>query len=356
MNQKNSLFLLALLSAYLLCLSSTASAQQGDAVWRIKRSGKVTKVLGKISGVTPKSVRFEGRNGAEDIPVWEVEKINLAAESPEVRRARDRIETRRFEEALDELAKAKATSALAQAEIDYLKAIAQANLSVRGGGYTAKIAAKSVIDFANKYKTSHHFYPATDWSARMAIAAGEFAYAEGRYGALATSGWPKYVAKGYFYKGEAQILQGKHQEAIQSFDRLLAIEANDDFTQQYKALAKIGKAKATALGASNAGSIDASIKTIEGIIDAGDPKKTLLFAHAYNALGACYQKAKDGPRATESYLFTHMLFNNEIDPHAEAVFRLYEVWTAKNDTERAAECRNILESRYRNSLWASRLN
>ncbi len=355
MNQKKSVILMVLVSACFLWLSSTATAQD-DAVWRIKRSGKVTKVVGKISGVTPRSVKFEGRSGAEEIPVWEIEKIALAAESPEVKRAKDRVETRRFEEALDELAKAKATSPLAQAEIDFHRAVCQANLSVSGGQFTAAAAGKSMIDFANKYKTSHHFYPATDWSARMAMAAGKFSYAEGRYAALASSNWPKYVAKGYFFKGEAQTRQGKHQEAIQSFDRLLAIQANDDVTQQYKALAKVGKAKAAALAASSPAAVDASIKTIEGVIDAGDPKKTQLFAHAYNALGACYEKKKDGPRATESYLFTHMLFNKEIDLHAEAVFKLHQIWTAQKDTERAAECRSVLESRYRNSLWASRLN
>jgi len=60
--------------------------------------------------------------------------------------------------------------------------------------------------------------------------------------------------------------------------------------------------------------------------------------------------------AQEKFLFTHLLFDTESDAHAEAVYHLVGIWTNQNQTDRAAEARQILKSRYRNTWWSSQLN
>ncbi len=354
MKQNTAYSLAAVVTALVtVCLVAESASAQGDSIYRIRRSGKISKVGGKIVGVTPTSVKFEGRNGDEEVPVWEIEKIVSASEPPEVERARDRIETGRYEDALDELDQAKAGGKpLVEAEIAFYRALAKAKLALSGGNVTAKEAGSEMGSFLGKFKSSHHSIPATSWMGKLGIAAGELDFAVNQFEKLSQTKWPRYATEGIFQKGETLLMQNRIPEASQEFDRLIGLAGNDDATQMYRSLAKIEKAKAEGLS----GDVDAAIAVLEQVIDAEDPSDERLFAYAYNALGACYLKKNDVPRAVEKFLFTHVLFDTETDAHAEAVYRLASIWTAQKKTDRASEYRNLLKSRYRNSWWASQLN
>ena len=352
MKQTNDFpFLIALVVAGIFVWSGVADAQE-DSIYRIRRSGKVSKVGGKIVGITATMIKFESRNGAEEIPVWEVEKIVSASEPQQVERARDRIENGRYADALDELDQAKTGGKpLVDAEVAWLRALANAELALSGGNVTASAAATEMGNFLGKFKSSHHVIPATAWMGKLGIAAGELDFATKQFSKLSQAKWPEYAARGMFQKGETLMMQAKFPEASQSFDQLIGLAATDDSTQLYKTLAKIEKAKVEGMS----GNTDAAIQALEQIIDAENPDNKQLFAYAYNALGSCYMKKNDVPRAVEKFLFTHVLFDTEADPHAEAVYNLASIWTAQKKTDRASEYRDLLNSRYRNSWWASQL-
>jgi len=287
-------WLWAALAVVSVCFATSAADAQEDSVYRIRRSGKISKATGKIVGITPTSIKFEGRNGEEEIPVWEVEKIVAASEPPEVEKARDRIETGRFEDALDELDQAKAGGKpLVESEIAFYRALAKAKLALSGGNLTAKEAASEMGGFLGKYKNSHHAIPATSWMGKLGIAAGELDFSVKQFDTLSKAKWPRYAAEGVFQKGETLMMQNKLPDASKEFDRLIGLAANDDTTQQYKTLAKIEKAKVQGM----AGQTDAAIATLEQIIDAENPENQKLFAYAYNALGTCYLKKKDLPQS-----------------------------------------------------------
>ena len=144
----------------------------------------------------------------------------------------------------------------------------------------------------------------------------------------------------------------KYPQAKAEFDKLIALSSNDDVTQRYKRLANCQKAKIVAINSD----ATASIGQLEAIIKQGDPEDKELFAYAYNALGACYMKGNDLAEAEEKFLFTHLLFDTESAPHAEAVYQLTNIWTTQKKTDRASEARKILNSRYRNTWWATQAN
>ena len=342
--KSNSLLLCGLLLAF---VANSADAQ--DELYRIKKNGKISKSTGKIQEITPLSVTFDGKK----IPVWEVSKLTASNELPAVEKARDRIESTRYQEAIDLLETVKPSgNPVTDAEVSWNRAVAKSQLAFSGGSFTAVEAGSDVQAFLKAHSKSYHFVPATDLMGRLAMADGKLSFAAKQFGTLTKSRWPKYVARGHFYTGEALLRAKKYPQAKAEFDKLIALSSNDDVTQRYKRLANCQKAKIVAINSD----ATASIGQLEAIIKQGDPEDKELFAYAYNALGACYMKGNDLAEAEEKFLFTHLLFDTESAPHAEAVYQLTNIWTTQKKTDRASEARKILNSRYRNTWWATQAN
>ena len=341
-----------ILSGLMIALTAVSASAQNDTLYLIKKSGKVSKQLGKITEVTPLYVAFNGRNGAVKVPVWEIQKLSASTEPADLDKARDRIEAFRFDEAIDLLDNVKAGgNPLTDAELGWYRAVAMSETAFSGGSYSAVDAGGQVQKFLKAHPKSHHFVPATDLMGRLAMADGKLDFAAKQFGVLTKSTWPKYVARGHFYTGEAMMRSNKLPEAAAAYDKMLAIQSNDDATQRYKRLAQCQKAKIAAMS----GDPTASIAQLESIIQQENPDDKELFAYAYNALGACYLKSQNLAEAEEKYLFTHLLFDTESAPHAEAVYKLADIWTKQKQTDRAAEARQILKSRYRNTWWSTQL-
>lgn len=343
-----SLLLCGLIVAFVATVVEPANAQK-DAIYIIKKNGKVSKKTGKIEGITPLSVTFDGAK----IPVWEISKLAASGEPSEVEKARDRIDAARFDEAIEQLENVKlGDNPITDAEVGWYKAVAMSELAFSGGGFSAVDAGSEVQKFLKANPKSHHFVPATDLMGRLAMADGKLDFAAKQFATLTKSNWPKYVARGYFYSGEAMMRAKKYPQAAAEFDKVIALPANDDVSQRYKRLAKCQKAKVSAM----AGDPAASITQLEAIIKQENPDDKELFAYAYNALGSCYLKGNDLAEAEEKFLFTHLLFDTESGPHAEAVYQLANIWTSQKQTDRASEARQILKSRYRNTWWSSQSN
>jgi tetratricopeptide (TPR) repeat protein len=351
MNMKlksNSVVLCCLLVAF----GASVVTAQSDAIYRIKKSGKVSKQPGKIKEITPLSVTFDGRAGTEEIPVWEIEKLAAGNEPSEVERARDRIEDGRYDEAIELLEKVKVgDNPITDAEVAFNLALASANIAFNGGSVTATDAAGEMTKFLKANPKSHHSIPATELMGRLAMAAGKLEFASKQFSNLTKSKWPEYVARGHFNAGEVLMRQEKFTLAVNAYDKAIDLEANDDMTRRLKLLAQCQKAKAQAM----TGDSVESIKQLESIIKQENPDDKELFAYAYNALGACYLKANDPVEAQEKFLFTHLLFDTETGPHAEAVYQLANIWSKQQRTDRASEARQILKTKYRNTWWASKL-
>ena len=352
MIKSNQIFQILTVCFVGLAVVSTASAQD-DAVYRIKSNGKVSRQLGKIENIGKLNVTISGRTGSEKIPAWEIEKISAANEPAELDRARDRIESGNNAEAFDLLDQTdKGFNPITDAEIDWYRALATANTAFAGGNISSSDAASVVRKFLSDHKDTFHYVPATDLLGRLALASGELPFASKQFNILTKSTWPEYVAKGYFMVGEVGMRSKKYAEAAAAYDKILALSGNDDITQHYKKLAQVQKAKADAM----TGDPNASIAALEKIIKLENPDDKELFAYAYNALGACYLKLKNSAEAEEKFLFTHLLFDTEATPHAEAVFELASIWSDEKRTDLASEARQIIASRYRNTWWPSQLN
>jgi len=349
----NQILCRGLLVCFVICCAFSSAVGQDDTIFRIKRTGKVGKQTGKIDSVSKLAISFSDRTGSTKVPAWEIDKIRVASEPPQLDDARSRVKSGSHDEAIELLGQIKTgTNPLIDAEVDWYRALAKSEAALSGGTYSAVDAGGEVAAFLKNHPNSHHFVPATDLLGRLAMANGKLEFAAKQFGVLTKSKWAEYVARGHFFSGEAFLRGKKFNEAKAAYNNIIALKANDDITQRYKQLAQCQVARVNAM----TGDPAASIAKLEGIISQENPDNTELFAYAYNALGHCYLKQKNLAEAEEKFLFTDLLFDTDPIPHAEAVFQLANIWNTQKQTDLSSEARKTINSRYRNTWWPSQLN
>ena len=331
----------------------TAARGQDETVYRLRADGGTSKVSGKVTEITPFGVTVQSNSGPLEIPFAEIDKVVTVNEPLEVGRARDRLETGRFDDVLAELQKItdpnKAPAA--RNEIEFLTAAATAQISLRGGSVTAQDAGRAMVEYLKNNPTSYHFYPGTELLGKLLLAVGRPELAEPEFAKLIESKSKAMILRGYFSRGESLIEMGKFADAANSFQAIQAMEANDDLTQSYKLLAKVRQAKAQALQ----GQFAEAIQAIQDVIKVESPDNELLFAYAYNSLGTAQQQAGNLKEAATAFLHTELLYSSQSEPHAEALYQLALIWPQLEQTDRASRARNTLKTRYRNSFWATKL-
>ncbi len=148
--------------------------------------------------------------------------------------------------------------------------------------------------------------------------------------------------------GRSLQAQKQHAEAVKQFDAALALADDSADAQRQKLSATLGKAVSLA----ETGNVDESIGIIEKVIQDADPEQKELHARAYNALGACYERADKKKEALLAFLHVDVIYQTVPDAHAEALSHLIPLWQAIGQEERSREARQTLQDRYAKSRWA----
>lgn len=333
-------------------ISSTASAQSGDTVYRSTGGAGSTKISGKVVDMSPEGVVIEVRGVPTKVPSSEVRNVVYFGQSGAFDRVAERIKAGNFSQGLEEVGKVDDKgNPLVAHELAFFRAIAEGNLALKGD-FGAREAGTTLNNFLTKYKKSYHFYPATELKGRLLYALKFLDLAEAEFELLSKSDWPQYEAKGHYYLAQTAIAKQQYDDAVAHCDQIISSTNNDDVTQQYQLLAKCTKAKANCLAGDSA-SAEAALKQI---IKVENPDNQELFAAAYNALGVCHFKSNQLKEAREKFLMTHLLMYSQADAHAEALYYLAQIWPKLENADQASKMRELLKSRYRNSYWAQILN
>ena len=337
--------LFASLLAILLLAPQTAMAQ--DTVFLDKKIGGKSNHRGKISKITPLSIEI----GGQKLPAGNIKRVTIGGAPAPLARASERANDGRYADCLEQLKKITTppTNKVAAAEIAFLRAYANAKLSLEGGEVKALDAGKAISSFVNEHPESYHLYPAIELKGKLLSAIGKSDLAAQEFQRLTRSNWPKYTAIGHFQVGETQLMSNQFDKAIASYGALVKVQADDDETNELKLIGNCQRAKALGLK----GQTDQAIKVIQKVIREEDPENKRLFAYAYNALGACERKKGNLKEAALAYLHTDLLFP-EPAAHAEALYYLTKIWPELGQTNRANDAQKLLRGPYKNSAWSRR--
>ena len=305
---------------------------------------------GTIVGVTRDAIKLSKGGSPVEIPTNEVVEISLDAEPFELKSARRMVENGQYDDAVDKLQSIQpGSNEMVNQEIAFMKAYSLGKMALAGSGDRAA-AGNALLAFASANPDSFHFYYVARMLGDVAVSSGDYASAAKYYGGLAKAPWPDYRMAAQVLEGRALLAQNKAAEALQRFDQVLADKAAVSGSALQKSFAAVGKAKALAL----TGDPTQGQALAQKVIDTGDPQNKELFGRAYNALGLCYEKESKMKEALLAFLHTDILFYNDPEIHAEALYHLANLWKAANDPDRATDARNLLTDRYPGSTWANR--
>jgi tetratricopeptide (TPR) repeat protein len=211
-------------------------------------------------------------------------------------------------------------------------------------------AGRMMKTFADANPKSYHYFEASEVVGDLLVAVGSYGPAAEYYARLDAAPWPEYKMRAGVAAGRALLEQGKVEEALSNFDRVLATKAEGASAEQQRMAATLGKAAALVAMKKPAD----AIKSVEGFLEKADVENAPLMARAYNVLGTAQRQAGRTKEAILSFLHVDVLYASVSDAHAEALANLADLWDDVHKTERANRARKTLDERYPESSWAKK--
>lgn len=330
----------------LAAIAANAAAQDTDRVHRTS-GGAVT---GNISDISPREITISQRGRPQAIPVNEISSVSFGGEPLELTQARVHAGNRHFERALETLGRvdpASISDPRTRGDVEFYTAMCRARLALAGNGSIAE-AGTLMYAYVRAHSDSHHYFHACELLGDLLVGTGDHQRAATMYGELAKAPWPEYQMRSLVLVGQMRQAQGQYQQAADTFEKVLAMQATGEGAQEQIQSARLGKALCLA----EAGQADQAIEILQSLINESDAQQAELFARAYNALGQCYRKADKSHDALLAYLHVDILFANVPQQHAEALASLVDLWTQVGDASRSREARGRLAEKYPDSRWA----
>jgi tetratricopeptide (TPR) repeat protein len=296
-------------------------------------------------------VTLDGGGAAREIWVNEIVRITYKDEPSELNSGRNHAIQRNYAQGLAELKKLDGRQierALVKQDIEYYRALCQCKVAMSEGGDKAAASA-AMLSFVSRAPQNYHFYEAAEVLGDLAMASGKWADAVKYYGPIAGAPWPDYQMRANNALGRANLGEKQFGEALTKFQAVIGADASTPEAIRQKNLAHVGRAICLA----ETGKAPEGISILQDLINKNDPQDAALFARAYNALGQCYVKQGKPKDAVLALLHTDVLFFNEADAHAEALYHLSKLWLEVNKSDRATAARATLKQRYAGSIWAT---
>ena len=323
---KNQILFLAIFLAIGCWLVPAAQGQDRDRVFPVKGAA----VTGKIVEKGRDRVVIEVRGNNQSFPSNEILRVLFEGEPPTLSRTKDLVAQGQVEQAVDEFKKIDANSLPSEdmkQDYQFLRGYISGTMALRGRG-DPKNALTLMTNWVKDNSQSYLFYQAAELMGDLAVASGTPDQAAKYYGGLASAPFPEAKTKGSFLQGKALMASKQNGEAKTKFQSVLDAKLSDPVSLKYQKMARIGIIQCDALE----GKANEAIGELEKMVDEGDSTDGELFANIYNTLGSLFAAAGRTDEAVLSYLKTDLLYGSQSEQHAEALYKLVQLWTKLGDT------------------------
>ncbi len=334
--------------AFTTVMPERAVAQDRDRVFPTKGAA----VTGKIVERSRDKVVIEVRGTNQNFPTNEIQRVLFDGEPQSFSRTKDLVAQGQIDQAVEEFKKIDAGSLKSddmKMEYQFYRGYLASSMALRGKGDPAN-ALKLLTAWVKDDSQSHHFYDAAEAMGDLALATGTADQAAKYYGGLANAPFPELKAKGSFLQGRALMSQKQNAEAKAKFNAVLEAKLSDPLSLKYQKLARIGVIRCDA----QEGKGDQAIAELEKMVDGGDSTDSELYAELFNTLGALFEAAGRNDEALLSYLKTDLLYGMQSDSHAEALYRLSQLWPKTGDAGKGADAKQRLAKLYPTSPWVKK--
>jgi len=341
--------MLTYLAAFAGVLLIASLAPAAGVTDRIRTNGG--SQAGEITGMTPLEVSLDkGSTGVDKIPVNQIRNVLFDDEPPELTQARLNVKNGGYTTAIERLDAIDLSSVergVIGEDVEFYLALCAAKQSLGGKGDVTD-AGRKLNEFVRRHPQNFHYLEAVETMGDLLMASDKYAAAQKQYAELAKAPWPDYKMRAAVLLGRTLQAQGKHPEAIEQFDSVLANSDDSNAAREQKLSATLAKAVSLA----ETEHLDDAVRLIEQMIQDTDPEQKELQARAYNALGECYERAGRSKDALLAFLHVDVLYSTVPEAHAEALSHLVKLWESVGQEARAREARQTLNERYGGSRWA----
>ncbi len=328
------------------------SAWSADIVFRKgsdKRIGGEVKSQSKTELVI---MAGPGNNKEERIPANEIERVEWDGEPASMKLARSAEERGNLQDALTKYQEVAGNLESSQTnlktDLEFLIARVTAKLA-KGDSAQVDEAIQKLDAFRTSNANSFRYYDALLTLGEMHMVKKEFAQAEPIFDQLLGEvPWEDYKMAAKVAKGRLLLRKDELREAQGLFEEVVGQAARTDAEKARQFEARLGLA--TCLQRQN--QFEKAADALDEIIKEAPARDAKTMGEAYLRKGDNLLAAGKKEDALLAYLHVDVLFSAEKDLHAEALYRLANLWNEIGKPSRAAEARSKLISAYPNSEWA----
>lgn len=216
-------------------------------------------------------------------------------------------------------------------------------------GKDASASAVKMVDYAKNHPTAWQSVQALKTAARIVTDANQYDQAEQIYKQLADLDISPDLKLDYELQAALVSVQaGKFDAAMK---KLEAMAAKMPKGSRQEVRAKVAQAECLA----NAKKIDQAISMVKPILK--DVTDKAGKAAAYNTLGYCYFQKEDFKQARWEFLWVDVVYNQDRNEHAKALYYLSQTFEKMNEPEKAQECREALlgDKAFASTEWVRKL-
>lgn len=214
-----------------------------------------------------------------------------------------------------------------------------------------KEAVSLLKDFVQSNASNFRYYEAAELLGQLYVAQKDFTQANATFALLGKAPWPDYKMIAEIAEARVQLAAGDVDKALAAFDQVASMEAKEPAEQARRFEALIGKAVCLQKKEQH---VEAE-KVLDEVIRDVPAEATSVQAEAYLRRGDSLRIGGKNKPALLAYLHVDLLFPKEETFHAEALFRLSQLWGAVGNPDRGAEASARLHDKYPNSEWVKQL-
>jgi tetratricopeptide (TPR) repeat protein len=322
----------------------------------INRKHGEKSLAGEVTGVSKTEVTLKSSSKGETIkvPANEIVSIDWTGDPPDLKVARSDENGMRLQKAVDgyqkSLAATKATDKAAKADLEFAIARTTAKMALSD---PAKVddAIKKLEDFRTKQSDHYRFYEAVNYLGQLYAAKKDFIKAKVTFEQLGKAPWKETQMASRIASGRLLLAENKLDEAAVEYEAVIAIQPEGPLEESVRQEAVLGKSRIMIAQKK----YDDALKLLGEVIAKAPADDVKVNAEAFLRQGDCLREQGNDKDALLAYLHVDVLFRSEKAIHAEALYRLSQLWDKVGQKARGEEARDLLRSEYESSEWARQL-
>lgn len=312
---------------------------------------------GEVAGVSKTEVTIKVKTPKEEtikVPANDISSIDWTGQPAETKMAFSDENGGRFQRAIDEYQKAlasnKASNPLLKVDLEFGIARVMAKIALADPSKSDE-AIEKLDRFRRSQGDHYRYYDAIRLLAELYTAKRDAVKARVSIDTLARAPWKDYQSAAKIASARLFLTENKFDEAAAEYESVVSAPAEGAAEEAQRQEAIIGKTRVL-IGQKK---YDDAIKLLDEIIAKAPADEVKLNAEAFLRRGDCLREQGNDQDAVLEYLKVDVLFASDKPAHAEALFRLAELWGKVGRKERADEARDRLKTEYEGSEWAREL-